>query len=539
MIKFCFSYIWNYKKYFIKYLLLFLLSGMISAYTPLVTGNIINGALYNTGSKQFIGYCFILFILQVMANIIICQQKKYYAQLQIKTVGDICSNVIKHLQKVSSMLLNGRDFAASAQKLNNDAVQVIGFALGNIGNTILNIIILIVVLIILLNISFVLTMLIIFNGVIYILIYAMKKEKIYSTQFENKEAQSEYFSKIYEQFKYFKFIKQHSLKNFFANRLKNSLNGLYDKTLKVVELQNMISFSLNMVDITIQVICYLYMGYQIMHGELMVGAFVIVNSYMTMIKNAIIYFGGLGQNFQQQNVSYLRILEFIELPEEKVGEVVLDKIESIKVRNLSFCIKNQCILKNINGVFEKGKVYGIKGENGAGKSTFMDLLLGLYVNDYQGQILINNIEMKDINVNILRKKYMGFLEQDPVILNANLIGNLMFDEKYDNELIMKYISMYNLEYLVNDIEQLEKCDYNKLCGLSGGEKQKIGIIRQLLKDADIMMFDEPTAALDSDSCQVFKDMLGKIKQDKIIFVISHEEDILDVCDYVLYLERRL
>lgn len=537
MFKFVANYFKQNRFKFVCYLFCILITGIISTYTPLLLSNLINSVIYTKSQKIFIDLCLLFFSLLIVNLLFSCFETKIFYELQIKIVGRICSDVISHLHKVSFSLLKEHDFVALTQKLNNDAVNVVSFMLNNIGSVLLHIAELIIIVSVLCNISVLIAILVLINGILYLIVYNKSKDTLFKKQFENKEAQSKYFSKLFEQFDFLKYIKVHILFDFFKKRLDNELTVLYKRTNNLINYQNFLSLIQGFSDTIIQILCYICAGYKILQGDMLAGNFVLVSSYISMAKQAILYFGNLGQQYQSQKVSYIRIQDLIKLPEEKLGCKRISSVFSITIQNLKFSFNNDIIINNLSCKLILGKIYGIKGVNGAGKSTLMDIIMGLYLNEYDGKIFFNDIELSEIDVYYLRQNLIEIAEQNPVLLEDNLSINLGLNNSSDKRRVTEYLSNFNFPYVLGKNGDLLL--NNKISQLSGGEKQKIGIIRVLLKNTSIMIFDEPTSALDSKGSEYFKQILEEIKHNKIIILVSHDESLLEICDSIIPLSREV
>lgn len=184
----------------------------------------------------------------------------------------------------------------------------------------------------------------------------------------------------------------------------------------------------------------------------------------------------------------------------------------------------------MSSCFVAGKIYSIRGENGAGKSTLINLLLGLYINCYRGEIIYNGIDINKIDLVDLRNKLVGVTEQIPLLLNDTLYNNLLMGSK-NFELMNFLIDYFQLNDFISRLENgINNVINESTTNISGGEKQKIAIIRQLISNPDVMIFDEPTASLDFDSKNKFLKYITKIKANKIIIIITHDDIINDFSD---------
>ena len=213
-------------------------------------------------------------------------------------------------------------------------------------------------------------------------------------------------------------------------------------------------------------------------------------------------------------------------------------ITNIDVKNLSYKYDAKEILSDISYKFTKNKIYGIKGESGSGKTTFIDLILGL-LKPSSGKILINNT---DLNRDIaFSGSYASYVPQEVYLTDTSIAENIAFGLKYDdidfdklNEILIKS----KLFEFVNDLPE----GYNTIVGekgikISGGQKQRIGIARALYVDTEIIVFDEATSSLDYQTEEKIINEIQKFKKDKIIFIVAHRLKTLEICDEVITLSN--
>ena len=189
------------------------------------------------------------------------------------------------------------------------------------------------------------------------------------------------------------------------------------------------------------------------------------------------------------------------------------------------------ILYNFSYEFNQGKIIGIVGPSGSGKST----LLSMIANDikkYKGIITYNDLDIKTLkNYTFLNVGYVyqnhQLLEELTALENVSLYFNLIKDKKE------KYY--YTIKTLFKEFKVLHTLDV-KVKHLSLGEKQRIALIRAFIKNPDILLLDEPTSSLDSNSRDLLFDHLNKIKKDKIIIIVSHDLNVIERFDEVIDLK---
>jgi ATP-binding cassette subfamily C protein len=150
--------------------------------------------------------------------------------------------------------------------------------------------------------------------------------------------------------------------------------------------------------------------------------------------------------------------------------------------------------------------------------------------DYKGNIYYNGIDIKDISVTDTRKYNLSFLEQEPVLISNDLYENLTLG--LDNVDRNKILDLFNelFEKPMEEFCKREDASLQDELKMSGGEKQKVSLIRALYKPADVMLLDEPTSALDSKSKIKLINILNRCKKEKIIIIITHDRDLLSVAD---------
>lgn len=219
--------------------------------------------------------------------------------------------------------------------------------------------------------------------------------------------------------------------------------------------------------------------------------------------------------------------------------------ERIEFRNVSFSysLENKKsennVLKHTNLLIKKGDCIGIQGKSGAGKSTFIDLLIGLQ-KPSSGKILVDNL---DIYENIKKwQNLIGCVPQEVFITDDTLKKNIAFgepenqisDEKVDKCLIFSNLKNFSQTLL----EKTNTIIGEKGSRLSGGQKQRIGIARALYNNPEILIFDESTSSLDNETEQKIISEINTFKRKKTVIIISHKKEILKNCDHIYTIKNK-
>lgn len=232
-----------------------------------------------------------------------------------------------------------------------------------------------------------------------------------------------------------------------------------------------------------------------------------------------------------------RISDVVEKEDEKKEGAVIENFErDIVLRNLNFAYgEDQIILKDINLRFEKGKSYAIVGGSGSGKSTLLKLLLG-YNRCYEGDLLIDGIQIKEIDLDSLYDN-ISIIQQDVFLFDSSIKDNITMFRPFDNANVRNAIEQSGLVTLIEE----KGDDYS--CGeggknLSGGEKQRVSIARCLVRETQILLMDEATAALDNNIAQMVESKILSIDNlTRIIVTHRFNETIMEKYDKIFVMNR--
>jgi ABC-type multidrug transport system fused ATPase/permease subunit len=220
---------------------------------------------------------------------------------------------------------------------------------------------------------------------------------------------------------------------------------------------------------------------------------------------------------------------------ELVGDVLGSHGVSINVQNFSFAYPDRDIsaLKNITLFIPAGSLVGISGESGSGKSTFVDAILGVIQGD--GEISISGFAPTEFLRRFPGK--LGYVPQETVLIEGTIAENIAFgcaESEINMELVQNCLEKVGLQTLVATYSEGTSTQVGEFGGfLSGGQKQRIGIARALYTAPELLVLDESTSALDADSANVIKNLIGTLKGTVTVVIISHQPDSISECDLQL------
>ena len=230
-------------------------------------------------------------------------------------------------------------------------------------------------------------------------------------------------------------------------------------------------------------------------------------------------------NTQRGAAAIQRIEEVLKTPvtiTDLPGAQVLAQFTSaIEFRNVSFGYDGVPILKNINLVIEKGKTVALVGSSGSGKSTLADLIPRFH-DVSSGELLIDGINIKNYTLNSLRGQ-MGIVTQEPILFNDTIAGNISLGSPAaplaSVEQAARVANAW--QFIVKKENGLATNIGDRGSKLSGGERQRLTIARAVLKNPPVLIFDEATSSLDTESERLVQDAINHVMQNRTSLVIAH------------------
>lgn len=343
---------------------------------------------------------------------------------------------------------------------------------------------------------------------------------------KDKEYKDNLWSKEIELISCYSYIKPKDLTSIMLQRFRNIFSLYYRNTATPnIRYAEIINFLNDLSDHGSIIGVVLFGSYLLSKGEIHVGLIASYVGYMASIKAVIITISSFVRNCKKEKLYRDRIFEFYDTKEESGSEIICH-LQSIDAEGLSFSYNaKDYAIKDLSFHMENKDKLCIKGNNGSGKSTLIKILSGLY-RSFNGKLNVNGVDVSEVNIHSLRQR-ISYIEQDPHFFKGTIRENLLLaDSSKSDESLRSMLKLVNLDKSLDDIIELNSSN------LSGGEKQKLSIARGLLKDSDVLIFDEPTNNLDKETKEIVRNLIKTL--DKSIIFISHDKDLLDTSH--MYLE---
>lgn len=273
---------------------------------------------------------------------------------------------------------------------------------------------------------------------------------------------------------------------------------------------------------------------------LTLGTLVAFINYMGRFYGPVEFFARMNDSIQQAATSAERVFEIIDAaPEPNIDEgIVLDHVKGkLEFKNVGFYYeKGENVLEDINFTIEPGETVGLVGSTGSGKSTIVNLLMRYY-EPTEGNILLDGIDLKDIDMQSLRE-HTGIVLQDPFLFRDTIANNIAYGNP--NVCIDQIIEAAKIANAHDFISKLPDAYDTHLgergIGLSGGERQRISIARAVIRDPHVLILDEATSAVDTHTEKLIQEAIDRLIQNRTTIIIAHRLSTLRKADKIIVLD---
>ena len=274
-----------------------------------------------------------------------------------------------------------------------------------------------------------------------------------------------------------------------------------------------------------------------MSSESLIFFLVVFSQVITPVKN----FSNAYFSIQKGMASVDRVDELMNADERivevKNARTVKDFTDKIEFRNVSFRYDEEVVLKNINLTINKGQLVALVGKSGAGKSTLVDLL-PRFMDPVEGEILLDGIPLKEYRIHDLRN-IMGIVSQDSILFNDSFYNNIAFGANADDpDAVNEAAAVANaLEFIDETPGGMQEGVGDGGSKLSGGQKQRISIARAVMANPPILILDEATSSLDTESERVVQDAIENLMKNRTSIVIAHRLSTIKNADLIVVLDE--
>ncbi|MCL4453117.1 MAG: ABC transporter ATP-binding protein/permease [Candidatus Thermoplasmatota archaeon] len=280
----------------------------------------------------------------------------------------------------------------------------------------------------------------------------------------------------------------------------------------------------------------IYGGIESIDSIISVGSVIAAVNIFTLVLRPVRFYGRYISFYENGMASLDRINSINSDGFETHGNLVPDIKGNIKLENLSYSSGKTTILSGINMEIKRGDRVAIVGETGSGKTTLVNIISGLYKN-YKGHAYLDGNELRDVDDKIIREK-IGIVSQDAILFSGTIRYNITMGNNYPDSEVKRAAKLSMLDEFIESLPSgYETAVGERGITLSGGQKQRIAIARIIIRNPEIIIFDDSTSNLDADTETQFLSTIKEFIAGKTTIVISHKLSSVMLADRAFVLEN--
>lgn len=511
-----------------------LISTGLSLCIPLLNRQIMDEGFIGENKSLLIELTLILMAIYGINSIIDIIKEKKRVEISAKLQYFLSEQSFAHLMKMKMSYFNNTNYAELLNNINTDIGKMVMISDESIFFVVTQTFNMIGGLIGLFIIDYRMSILVIIFIPIKCIVmkyFAKKQKSIMEDFIRRNQEYAKWFGDTVEG------IKEVKLFNIFDKKHNEFLirqKGIIDKQkqMNMLSQWNIITDSI-MVQL-LSTVLYIVGGSLVFDLQLSVGsvfAFITYSSYVTGPISAILNIGYLLSGIIPSTKRYY---EFMDLQEETESGKHLEPIfGELRLQNVSFSYEvGKPVLRAINLTFPKGSKTALMGRNGSGKTTIINLLTRVY-NPVSGYILLNETDISEISLHKYRNM-VSVVSQQIYLFNDTIRNNICLYQNVSDEVIRAACNESGLEDFLKEVS-LDYVVGQNGAMLSGGQKQKIALVRALVHDKPIIIFDEVTSNTDSYSEYQINNLLHTRLKNKTVIIITHKREILSAVDRIIML----
>ena len=541
------SYFTVFKKHVLVVLLCLLATTGLSLLNPIVSGTILyDEVISETGSMHEAKYVYIwvgvltgMALLSMGIGII---QNRTNAYLSTRVTRNMKNDIFRAMQKLSLSYFNSNPTGKLINRVNYDAERIRSFFIDGVPYLISNVLSYVVLTILLFCINWKLTLILYAPIIPVVLILKFALPKLWKSYSHLWRRSSSMNTMMNDSLSGIRVVKAFAKEDSETNRFYEYATKLYKANLHT---QKVSMFIFPVISILVASTCHAMWGFagvEVMGKTMTYGELTVYMGYTGMIFGPLNFFTNFTNMVTDTMNSAVRMFEVLDTTPEVVeapDPVRLDTIDGeIVFDHVNFHYNpNRPILKDISFTIRKGDHVGLVGHTGSGKSTIANLITRMY-DVVSGSITIDGVDIKNIEMNSLRRN-VAIVSQEVYIFRGTILDNIRYAKpEATREEVVAAAKAANAHDFILSMPE----GYDTMVGigsrsLSGGERQRVSIARALLLNPALLILDEATAAMDTETERLISEAIDRVSEGKTTISIAHRLSTLKNCNYLMAIDN--
>ncbi len=460
-----------------------------------------------------------------------------------RVVFDIRQQLYRHLQRLSLRYFERHSTGRIMTRILYDVNAVQQTLTGNLVDIVTNSLTVIFVLGLIFWINYRLALIAVGILPVYVLNFLLWRPHMRKAYTEAREQYSEISGRLHESISGIRVIKSFTRERSEVRRFVHEVRDIIDLSIRAGRYRTLLSVISSLLT-GLATVLVLYLGGRevVVSGRMTFGQLMQFNAYLAMLYSPIIALVRVNDQIQYAMAAIERIFDLFDTSpgiQEPQDAVVLDRIEGkVELRHVDFSYEpTEDVLEDINLVAEPGQVTALVGRSGSGKTTLVHLIPRFY-DPARGQLLVDDVDLREVQISSLRKQ-IGMVMQENFLFEGALRDNIKYGrpEASDSEVVQAAIAANAHEFITEFPDSYETRVGERGTRLSGGQRQRIAIARALLRNPRILILDEATSDLDSESEALIQDALEHLMKGRTTFIIAHRLSTVMNADLILVLDK--
>lgn len=538
-----FAYVKPYRKWLIFSAVALVLSSLLGLVLPLVVGDLLDNVLIERQASQLNQLAFLLFGVFAVQAVFSFINRLGLAYVGERAIADIRRDLYAHLQRLSLNFYADHRTGEIVSRMSSDVQLLQSAVTDNLIALLRQAVLLIGATIMLFRLNWQLTLIILVGIPIMSLTIVRLGRRIRAAAKQVQEKLADASNVVEETTSGIRIVKSFAREPYEIGRFTDAVNDVYLAAMERAKISAVLAPIIGFIAFGSITTTLWFGSYQVLNDQLSPGDLVAYLVYTMLIATPVSSLAGLYAQFQSAIGATERVFELMDTqPEidELPNAATLPPITgNVTFETVDFQYNERVqILHEVEFSAESGQVIALVGPSGAGKSTLVNLIPRFY-DASNGRVLIDGHNIRDITLPSLRQQ-IGIVPQETILFSDTVASNIRYGklDASDDEIEAAARAANAHDFITGDLPD----GYQTLVGergvkLSGGQRQRIAIARAILKDPRILILDEATSSLDSESERVVQDALERLMEGRTSFVIAHRFSTIINADRILVMEQ--